>query len=330
MHNHHVMINRQARDPAKFDVLDLFAAIGRDKKYILGDEEDEAAFVDIISNALSANKTPTMIYGRRVEVMFAYMVASLGKCALAKKEDCGDVFVGDGSIEIPDYSIVLNSISSEYMLIEVKNYHQKNAFNEYTMNFDYLVGLSRYADLVKTVLRIAIHWSKWCIWTLVSPADFERNGTKAIISLSTAMMRNHMSVLGDVMIGTTPPLAMRLDKQHTNSIIENNTAVITISKVEILCKSTPITLEREQRIAFALMLFGKREENNFAVTSPHSENEIEYIEFSYCIRSMTMSRVFALLAPLVPSFRGSMDSSLRQTVKCSACLWTFRPECLVL
>jgi len=83
------MINRQPRDPEKFDVLDLFDAIGRNKKYVLGDEKDEAAFVDIISNALSVNKTPTMIYGRRVEAMFAYMAASLGKCALVKKEDAG-------------------------------------------------------------------------------------------------------------------------------------------------------------------------------------------------------------------------------------------------
>lgn len=89
MHNQHIMINRQPRDPEKFDVLDLFDAIGRNKKYVLGDEKDEAAFVDIISNALSVNKTPTMIYGRRVEAMFAYMAASLGKCALVKKEDAG-------------------------------------------------------------------------------------------------------------------------------------------------------------------------------------------------------------------------------------------------
>jgi hypothetical protein len=51
VHNQHITINRQPRDPEKFDVLDLFDAIGRNKKYVLGDEKDEAAFVDIISNA---------------------------------------------------------------------------------------------------------------------------------------------------------------------------------------------------------------------------------------------------------------------------------------
>ena len=283
MHNQHITINRQPRDPEKFDVLDLFDAIGRDKKYVLGDEKDEAAFVDIISNALSVNKTPTMVYGRRVEAMFAYMAASLGKCALVKKEDCGDVFVGDDDIEIPDYRIILNSDSGEQMLVEVKNYHQKNAFNEYSMNVDYLDGLSRYAALVKTNLRIAIYWSKWCIWTLVSPDDFERNEMKAVISLSTAMKRNQMSALGDVVIGTTPPLIIRIypDKQQPHNITKDDTAEFTISKVEMLCKNTPITVESEQRVAFALMLFGDWAENNMIRTSHHSENEIEYIEFSY-------------------------------------------------
>lgn len=300
MHNRHITINRQPRDPEKFDVLDLFDAIGRDKKYVLGDEKDEAAFVDIISNALSVNKTPTMLYGRRVEAMFAYMTASLGKCALVKKEDCGDIFVGDDSLKIPDYRIVLNSVIGENMLVEVKNYHQKKAFNEYSMNLDYLDGLSHYADLVKTVLRIAIYWSKWCIWTLVSPDDFERNGTNVIISLSTAMKRNQMSALGDVVIGTTPPLTIRIypDKQEPHNIIENKRVEFIISKVEMLCKNTPITVESEQRIAFALMLFGNCVENKVIITPPHSENEIEYIEFSYSPQAYDDERDFCMIDTL--------------------------------
>ena len=62
MRNKHLTVNRQLRNPEKFDVLDLFDAIGRDKKYVLGNKKDEADFVDIISKALSANRTPTMIY----------------------------------------------------------------------------------------------------------------------------------------------------------------------------------------------------------------------------------------------------------------------------
>ena len=300
MHDQHITINRQPRDPAKFDVLDLFDAISRDKKYVLGDEKDEAAFVDIISTALSYNKTPTMIYGRRVEAMFAYVAASLGKCALVKKEDCGDVFVSDNGIKIPDYRVVLNSNSGKQMLVEVKNYHQKNAFNEYSMNVDYLNGLSRYADYVNTDLRIAIYWSKWCIWTLVSPDDFVCNGTKAEIPLITALKRNQMSVLGDVRIGTTPPLSLRLypDKQRPHNIAKNDMAEITISNIEMLCKNTLITVESEQHIGLALMLFGDWAENNVIITSQHRENEIEYIEFSYSPREYDERQGFCIVSAL--------------------------------
>lgn len=282
MQSHHIIINRQQRDYEKFDLLDLYDAIGRDKKYVLGDKKDEAAFIDTIKNALSVNKTPTMIYGRRVEAMFSYMAASLGKCALVKKEDCGDVFVSDAGIKIPDYRIVINGASNEQILVEVKNYHQKDTFNEYHMNACYLDALSRYADLVKIDLRIAIYWSKWCLWTLVNPNDFGRNGTKAIISLSTAMKRNQMSSIGDVMIGTTPPLTFRIypDKQLSH-IVSNNFAEFTIGNIKLFCNNNPITIKSEQQIAFALMLHGDWEESSTIITSYNSENEIEYIEFSF-------------------------------------------------
>ncbi|MHB8276822.1 MAG: hypothetical protein ACYDIA_04095 [Candidatus Humimicrobiaceae bacterium] len=184
------------------------------------------------------------------------------------------------------------------MLVEVKNYHQKNAFNEYRMNSDYLHY--RYADLVNIVLRIAIYWSKWCIWTLVSPDDFNRNGKKAIISLSTALKRNQMSTLGDVMIGTIPPLSIHIypDKQNPHNILENDKAEFTISKVEMLCKNKPITVESEQRIEFALMRFGNWAESTMIITAPNSEKEIEYIEFSYFPQEYDNEQVFCMIDPL--------------------------------
>lgn len=296
----HSIINRQPRDPAKFDVLDLFDAIGRDKKYVLGDAKDEAAFVDVIAKALSANKTPTMIYGRRIEAMFAYMAASMGKCAIVKKEDSGDVFSNDDGIEVPDYRIVLNGVDSENMLVEVKNYNPKGAFAEYVIKQDYLDGLSRYADLVKTNLYIAIYWSKWRMWSLVLPSDFERKGKNAAISLNAAMKRNQMSVLGDVMIGTAPSLSMRIypDKHYPHNISDNSTAIITIARVELLCKNTQIVLEGEQRIAFSLMMFGQWKEENVITTNPSCQNEIDYIEFSYSPEEYNDEQGFCIVGSL--------------------------------
>ena len=82
-------IDRSHRNPEKFDVIDLYDAIGRDKGYRLGNPEDEAEFSALVTEALSSAQSPTMVHGRRVEAMFSYITASLGKSLLIKKEDCG-------------------------------------------------------------------------------------------------------------------------------------------------------------------------------------------------------------------------------------------------
>ena len=85
-------IQRLERDPVRFDVLDLFDAVGRSRKYEIGNINDNTAFVQLVSKSLSDTNTPSMIYGRRTEAMFSYVAASLGRCLLIKKEDSGDVF----------------------------------------------------------------------------------------------------------------------------------------------------------------------------------------------------------------------------------------------
>lgn len=299
-HKHHLNIYRQQRNPEKFDVLDLFDTIGRDRKYILGNERDAAAFIDTIRTALSVNNTPTMTYGRRTEAMFAYIVASLGKCTLIKKEDNGDVFADSVNTKIPDYRIVLNTEDREQIFVEVKNYHSNNTFDEYNMNIDYLDSLLRYADIMKTKLFIALYWSKCDIWTMISPKDFLRKKTQAIISFESAMKRNQMSILGDFWIGTTPPLSIRIypDKQQPHNISKDHMIEFTIGNIELLCKSTLITSENEQRIAFALMLFGNWRENRRIINDPHSENQIQYIEFLYYPEEHDIKQGFCMIDAL--------------------------------
>jgi len=109
-----------------------------------------------------------------------------------------------------------------------------------------------------------------------------------------------MSALGDVVIWTTPRLTIRIypDKQQPHIIAENKIAEFTIGKVEMLCHNTPITIESEQRIAFALMLFGDWEESNVVITPPHSKNEIEYMEFSYSSQQYDDQQGFCMVAAL--------------------------------
>ena len=79
---------RLKRDPMRFDVLDLFDSVGRSGKYELGNAKDKAAFMQLVSESLTEANTDSMIYGRRTEAMFAYVIASLGKCLLIKKRRC--------------------------------------------------------------------------------------------------------------------------------------------------------------------------------------------------------------------------------------------------
>lgn len=273
-------LKSQKRNPEKFDVLDLFDAVGRSRKFVIGDVNDERSFAKIISDSLSANRTPTMIYGRCVEAMFAYMAASLGKCQVIKKEDSGDVFARE-NIEIPDYRLVLSN--GEQMLVEVKNYHQSSALKVFTLRTSYIDGLIRYADLMMADISIAVYWSKWSLWTLVKPADFERNGGKATIMLTTALEQSRMIDIGDYVIGTTPPLIIRLfsDKQKSHSIDDNGKVEFVISRVDLLCNGTLITSENEKRIALTLMFYGNWSEDITVMNTPNEKKDIDYIEFSY-------------------------------------------------
>lgn len=276
-------ITRYPRNPQKFDVIDLFDAIGRKEQFVLGSKTDEKTFIEIVSKSLSVNLTPTMIYGRRVEAMFSYIAASLGKCSLIKKEDCGDIFTSEKHLEVPDYRIVLNNDTQKQILVEVKSYFQKKPFAEYSINTNYLNALQNYSKLVKTSLYIAIYWSKWNVWTLVSPEDLSHTPQKATITFSDALKRNRMGELGDIVIGTTPPLTIQIipDKNKPHRINEHNIAEFVIGRFELYCNGMLITDEAEQQIALLLMQFGDWIENSSLIVSNENKHDIEYIEFSY-------------------------------------------------
>ena len=267
------IMQRLKRDPMRFDVLDLFDSIGRSKKFVLGKSEDNASFVQLISESLAGANTDSMIYGRRTEAMFSYVAASLGKCLLIKKEDAGDVISSSLDIIIPDYRIVLEDGSQ--LLVEVKNYRQQSAYDDYTIKTEYLDRIIRYAQIIDSELYFAIYWSLWGMWTLVSANDFQRSDNIAILPFHTAIKRNYMGRLGDVHIGTTPPLSIRIytDKEKPHSVSPEGAAEFVIGAVEMRCKQSVI--------AMAIMMYGNWAETSRAYYSDEHLREIDYIEFSY-------------------------------------------------
>ena len=72
-------MKRLTHDPEQFDVLGLIDAIGA--RYDISiNRTDE--ILRIIKASASKKPPSTMLHGRRVEAMFGYVAAALGKCSL--------------------------------------------------------------------------------------------------------------------------------------------------------------------------------------------------------------------------------------------------------
>lgn len=55
------------RNPQKFDTIELFSLIGKEKNYNLNNIEDIDNFTTDINKSLKENITPTLLYGKRIE-----------------------------------------------------------------------------------------------------------------------------------------------------------------------------------------------------------------------------------------------------------------------
>lgn len=249
-------MRRIPRDPEKFEVIDLFDAIGQKRNLKLQDKDSERTFLESIKTSLGRHKTPIILHGRRVEAMFGYVVASLGRSAVVKKEDSGEVFLESTEVKVPDYRIVTQK--GEQFLVEVKNCHKTDPSSKYSIKSTYLEGLKSYARLLNIDLKLAIYWSRWNMWVLISPSDLRCEGSACVTTFIESNKQNQMAILGDITIGTIPPLVFRLltDPGKSRRINANDEVAFTIGRVELACAGERITEKKEQNIAFYLMLFG--------------------------------------------------------------------------
>jgi hypothetical protein len=249
-------MKRIPRDPEKFEVINLFDAIGQKRGLKLHDKDSEKAFLDSIVTSIGRYKSPIVLHGRRVEAMFGHVAASLGRCAVIKQEDSGEVFVESTQIRVPDYRVVTQQ--GKQFLVEVKNCHKTDPSAKYSIKVTYLEELQRYADLLRIDLKLAIYWSRWNKWVLISPSDLLRDKTAYITTFIDAYKQNQMGELGDVTIGTTPPLALRFltDPGKPRRLAENGEVKFTIGGVELFCGGENIAERHEESIAFYLMLYG--------------------------------------------------------------------------
>src|SRR5688500_10997621 len=96
------------------------------------------------------------------------------------------------------------------------------------------------------------------MWTLTDAARMDESKSPIRISISDALLGNEMYLMGDSMIGTTPPLSLRLyaDKLKPRSVNHNGDTGITISKACVCCNGVDIDDPIESQIAWFLLFNG--------------------------------------------------------------------------
>lgn len=264
-----------------FDLLGEFGKFGGEHRISLNDPGTVTKFSSFVSDAVSgALADQTMIHGIRVEGMFEALLVSLGGYSLLKPEDNGRAYP-DEHFRVPDFRVVLSD--GTQWLIEVKNAYirdprgQKRRF----MTQTYWEKLQNYASATGGQLKLAIYWARWRIWTLVSPERFVDLYGNVTLDLVTAMMENELVYLGDQMVGTVPPLRLRLEADPATSepVAADGTVKFTISAVRIFGGEEEILDPTEKGIVWMFMQYGEWRE-----TGPLADlegNQLLAVEFRW-------------------------------------------------
>jgi hypothetical protein len=250
-------LKRMPRNPERFEAIDLFDSFLNRRASKLSDQSIEQAFIQTLSEEINRSRAnPIVIHGRRVESMFGYVAASLGKCVAIKKADTGELYATDAEIRPPDYRIVLDD--GYEFLVEVKNHRPKKPTAPYHFRKIDFLRLLRYAEVFQRDLKIAIYWSAWNIWTLNSAKEIDADKKQPSIDLPLAAKHSEMSLLGDQKVATTPPLVWRFKPDPQKPVVFDDSCMnFTIGSVELYCGDTLIEDTNEQNLALYLMLFGR-------------------------------------------------------------------------
>lgn len=254
-------MKKLGRDPQKLETLNLFSLLQAGDGSALYDPANRQSFLSQVDSGLTrALDSEATLHGIRVQSMFEGMVASFDYVKLLKEEDAGNCYSQtDDEIRVPDFRVV--TATDESFLIETKNHFSKNPMRRYRIRSDDLRALKRYAEIVRTPLRLAIYWAPWNQWTLNDPDRFKPSANHAEIEFMQAMKQNEMEVLGDYTIGTKYPLILKLTAamDQPRTISPDGKASMHIGAVEIWSSDVLLEDQAERNIAFYLMMFGKWE-----------------------------------------------------------------------
>lgn len=248
-------MQRIRRDPEQYDIIRLLDSFGRKQGVSIQDPKKDSDFFSTLASAITLKRNAEhFIHGQRVEKMFGYVAASLGACSLIKEEDIGEVYNDTEDIQPPDYKICLKD--GHVIYVEVKNCHKQSG--QFSINESDLIALQNYSKAFNRELWLAVYWSKWNMWVMIDPSKMTLGKTRRSISLGESLKINNMFLLGDEMIGTTPPLAFRVlsNPEEVRTIDGNGQVEFTIGAIECYCGGNKIEEKLETNLAFYLVLFG--------------------------------------------------------------------------
>lgn len=262
-----------------FDLLASVAAFAREHAIALNDPSLVERFIaDAEPKLKEALADPTLIHGSRTERLFEATVLSLGKFRLLKTEDAGRVHAATTN-RAPDFRVVLDD--GEQWLVEVKNVRSKEPFKQETrMSAAYLASLQAYADMVGTPLRLAIFWSLWNIWTVISPDRFRRSNGGLHIKMMEAVVANEFGRLGEVIIMTKMPLRLVFgaSTDMPRSLSSEGLANFIIASAKLYSGNVELTDPKDRKLAEVLLLYGEwSTEGPLAVTEGGEFMGVEFV-----------------------------------------------------
>jgi hypothetical protein len=272
-------LHRHARDPQHFELLRVLDEYARANGVSIDDDSTHDALISALSIALRQHReNPCRLYGFRAEAMFAHVAAALGHCDIVVEEDAGIHYDSNPQSIAPDFRVL--TLEGEQFFVEVKNFHQREPMQGHKFKGSYIDKLHLYADKFQLPVKIAIYWSQWGQWTLVDSTKLIPNAGNLVLPLAEAFARNEMATIGDCMIGTVPPLTIRLyaDPSQPREIDGNGTALFTAGRIVLMSGDIELSSELDKKLAFYFMMYGKWTDVRQPVTA--TENRIDYFDIS--------------------------------------------------
>ncbi|MEJ5137265.1 MULTISPECIES: hypothetical protein [Acinetobacter] len=270
------------RNPQKFETFELFSILVEELGYNISDDDVVNKVCETIKEKIGDSaKNDAMLYGKRNEGLFSYIVRGLNKVKLIKQEDAGDAYTYiSEEVKIPDFRIIMNN--DKQILVEVKNYND-DPRNDYTFKDNYFNSLKRYSNLTMTELYIAIYYRKLERFLLVHTDDFEKNDDGYTISISKALVNNRFGDLGDIKLATTAPLELHLKVTGimSNDHKDYSEFDVTVNDVVIKCMNIEISNDLNKNIAYKLIWHGDWNDERVEYIFDNNKKNLTDIILSY-------------------------------------------------